>query len=113
MSNRTEPKLNTPLPEMPKQNIILPLNLRSTQFNSFPNMKTPKLQPLNKDGIFFPNLRGIKVKNSPKKRNNPNKKIIKKKENNKLYRFLFILLISLISVSLSYTVMLYIKNNYF
>lgn len=54
-----EPVLNTILPPLPKTNEIIPLNLRSKSIVSFPPMATPKLQPLNKDRISFPGLKGI------------------------------------------------------
>jgi hypothetical protein len=60
MSNRVPPILNTILDPLPKQNIIIPLNLRSKQINSFPPLKTPKLQELNKEIITIPIFRGIK-----------------------------------------------------
>jgi hypothetical protein len=54
-----EPVLNTILPPLSKTNEIIPLNLRSKSIVSFPPMATPKLQPLNKDRISFPGLKGI------------------------------------------------------
>lgn len=61
MSNRVDPKLNTILDPLPKINNIKPLNLRSKNFDSFPPLPTPKLQPLNKDAIKFVGLRNIPV----------------------------------------------------
>lgn len=62
MSNRVEPVLNTVLPELPKTNQIIPLNIKSKSFDSFPPMATPKLQPLKIEVITYPSLRGISRK---------------------------------------------------
>lgn len=68
MSNRVEPKLNTILDPLPKENIIKPLNMRSKNFDSFPPLPTPKLQPLNKEVVKFVGLRNLPVeKNVTKK----------------------------------------------
>jgi hypothetical protein len=65
MSNRVEPVLNTVLPELPKTNVIIPLNIKSKSFDSFPPMATPKLQPLKIEVITYPSLRGISRKDIP------------------------------------------------
>ena len=62
MSNRVEPVLNTVLPELPKTNEIIPLNIKSKSFDSFPPMNTPRLQPLKIEVITYPSLRGISRK---------------------------------------------------
>ena len=62
MSNRVEPILNTVLPELPKTNEIIPLNIKSKSFDSFPPMATPKLQPLKIEVITYPTFRGISRK---------------------------------------------------
>uniref|UniRef100_A0A6C0GZK7 Uncharacterized protein n=1 Tax=viral metagenome TaxID=1070528 RepID=A0A6C0GZK7_9ZZZZ len=88
MSNRVPPILNTILDPLPKENIIIPLNLRSKQINSFPPLKTPKLQELKKEIITFPIFRGIKYLKLPK----ITKKIKKTKidsDDNYVFKFLF------------------------
>jgi hypothetical protein len=109
MSNRVEPKLNTILNPLPKENIIKPLNMRSKNFDSFPPLPTPKLQPLNKDTMKFVGLRNLpddkKVsKKIIKKSLKKVKKYIKKKEQSflknisqlALYFFSFIMIFTLI-----------------
>ena len=49
MSNTILPKLNTILPPLPKQNIIIPLDIISNNYDSFPPMKTPIIQKTNKN----------------------------------------------------------------
>ena len=107
MSNRVEPKLNTQLDILPKENIILPLNLRSVQSDSFPNMKTPKLQPLNVEIVTFPGLRGAKSNNIVKYKKEI-KPVVKKSK--KIISFGIIFLIAFMAITLLYTVLLYIKN---
>ena len=124
MSNRVEPKLNTPLPELPKNNTLIPLDIISTQYNSYPNMKTPKLQPLNKEPVISPKLE-IKVKPSkllrpskpsklsipskPSKLIKKNKKFIKKSKNLHIY-YLLIFIISLVTTATIYTVLIYVNK---
>jgi len=61
MSNTVLPKLNTILPPLPKENIIIPLDIISHNYDSFPPMKTPVIQETNKNIITYPDLRGIIV----------------------------------------------------
>ena len=86
------PKLNTILDSLPKENVILPLNLSSKQIYSYPPIKTPKLQELNKQ--IYPIPPGLRGLGSTIKKDNK-KKIIKK--NNPKYQFnctfIFIILI--------------------
>jgi len=81
MSNRVEPVLNTVLPELPKTNEIIPLNIKSKSFDSFPPMATPKLQPLKIEVITYPSLRGLSKKDIIKEKPIVVKeaKVIKKK----------------------------------
>jgi len=51
-----------PLPPMPKINILPPGNITSKKFDSFPPIKTPKLQELNKEKITYPVLKTINYK---------------------------------------------------
>jgi hypothetical protein len=48
------------LPPMPKINLLSPGNITSKRFDSFPPIKTPKLQELNKEKITYPDLKTIK-----------------------------------------------------
>ena len=48
------------LPPMPKINLLPPGNLKSKKFDSFPPIKTPKLQELNKERVTYPSLNSIK-----------------------------------------------------
>jgi len=64
MSNTVLPKLNTILPSLPKKNIIIPLDIISHNYDSFPPMKTPILQKINKNILTFPDLRGIVINES-------------------------------------------------
>ena len=59
MSNTVLPKLNTILPPLPKKNIIIPLDIISHNYDSFPPMKTPIIQETNKNILTFPDLRGV------------------------------------------------------
>ena len=106
MSNRVEPILNTPLDPLPKENIILPLNLRSTQYNSFPNMKTPKLQEIKGENLHFPALRNSVVL-IKKKEIKPIKKPIEKPKK-KSSNFLLILLLIAIIVFIIFIILRYI-----
>ena len=114
MSNRIEPKLNTPLPELPKNNILIPLDIISIQYNSFPNMKTPKLQPLNKNILTFPSIRNVaRVLESleplnPSESKNKVKKI--KKSKNMYIYYLLIFIISLVTTATIYTVLIYVHK---
>jgi len=115
MSNRIEPKLSTPLPELPKNNILIPLDIISIQYNSFPNMKTPKLQPLNKNTLTFPAMRNVvkplKVLESLE-RSTPIKKVnklIKRCKNMYIY-YLLIFIISLVTTTTIYTILIYVNK---
>jgi len=59
MSNVVQPKLNTILPPLPNKNIIIPLDIISNNYDSFPPMKTPIIQETNKNILTFPDLRGV------------------------------------------------------
>ena len=61
MSNTVLPKLNTILPPLPKKNIIIPLDIISHNYDSFPPMKTPIIQETNKNILTFPDLRGVVI----------------------------------------------------
>jgi len=61
MSNTVLPKLNTILPPLPKENIIIPLDIISHNYDSFPPMKTPIIQKTNKNILTFPDLRGVVI----------------------------------------------------
>jgi hypothetical protein len=108
MSNRVEPKLNTQLDILPKENIIIPLDIRSVRQDSYPNMKTPKLQPLNQEIVTYPGLRG----NKPTKKIEV-KKVIKqvKRKCNKFLEFFIIFLKALMIVAITYTILLYVNNS--
>ncbi len=101
MSNRVDPKLNTVLDPLPKVNIIKPLNMNSKNFDSFPPLPTPKLQPLNTEVFKFPSLRNIPIDKVTKKQIKKTKKVIIKKDTNYLKNisqlaiYFFILLIIL------------------
>jgi hypothetical protein len=112
MSNRVEPKLNTQLDILPKENIIIPLDIRSVRQDSFPNMQTPKLQPLNQEIISYPGLRG----NKPTKKNKKikDKKVFKPiviRKCNNLIDFFIIFLKTLMIVAITYTILLYVNNS--
>jgi hypothetical protein len=111
MSNRVEPKLNTQLDTLPKENIIIPLDIRSVKQDSYPNMKTPKLQALNQEIITYPGLRG----NKPTKKNKKieDKKVIKPviRKCNKFLEFFIIFLKALMIVAITYTILLYVNNS--
>ena len=49
-----------PLPPMPPINQLPPGNIISKKFDSFPPIKTPKLQELNKEKITYPDLKTIR-----------------------------------------------------
>jgi len=51
-----------PLPPMPKINLLSSGNIISKSFDSFPPIKTPKLQELNKERISYPDLKTITTK---------------------------------------------------
>jgi hypothetical protein len=72
-----------PLPQMPRINLLPPGNFTSKKIDSFPPIKTPKLQELNKERVTYPTLTSIKyVKPTvfkPKKIKKQSKKIIKRK----------------------------------
>jgi hypothetical protein len=115
-----EPVLNTILPPLPKTNEIIPLNLRSKSIDSFPPMATPKLQPLNKDRLTFPGLRGGVEDNKPVEKVNvpltPDIKtvsmVVKKKSRRKsLIYFILLFMTSLFLVALINTILLRIFNN--
>jgi hypothetical protein len=61
MSNVVLPKLNTILPPLPKENIIIPLDIISNNYDSFPPMKTPIIQEVNKNILTYPDLRGVVI----------------------------------------------------
>jgi hypothetical protein len=48
------------LPPMPKINLLSPGNITSKRIDSFPPIKTPKLQELNKEKITYPDLKTIR-----------------------------------------------------
>lgn len=48
------------LPPMPKINLLSPGNITSKKIDSFPPIKTPKLQELNKEKITYPDLKTIR-----------------------------------------------------
>jgi hypothetical protein len=107
MSNRVDPKLNTILDPLPKENIIKPLNMRSKNFDSFPPLKTPKLQPLNKDSIKFVGLRNLPKDRVSKKIKKSVKKIKNKQQNKQqnilqnisqliLYFFIFLIILTIL-----------------
>lgn len=103
-----EPQLKTILQPLPKINNIKPLDLVSNTYDSFPPMKTPKLQETKVETINFINLRNI-----PK--DVPIKKIEKKKTHKKnrmgpILRFFLIFLISLLLCSTIYTILLRIND---
>ena len=111
------PVLNTILEALPKKNIIIPLNLRSNSYDSFPPIKTPKLQSEKNEIITFPDLRGIpKYNKVVKKVNKKIYKITEKLENNiilphkkskkSIFKFFIIFLFSLILCSIIYTMLL-------
>jgi len=59
-----KPVLDTILSPLPATNIIIPLNIFSKHFDSFPPMKTPIIQETNQNVLTFPNLRGVKLEES-------------------------------------------------
>ncbi len=98
------PVLKTILNPLPKTNIILPLNLSSKLIDSFPPLKTPKLQELNKETILIPNLRGIRQKNLKKIKIIEKIELPKQKSNYKKYMiFGIIMTLLLIIVKYNYT----------
>ena len=109
MSNRVEPKLNTQLDTLPKENIIIPLDIRSVKQDSYPNMQTPKLQALNQEIITYPGLRG----NKPIKKLEDKKKVFKPivRKCNNLIDFFIIFLKALMIVTITYTILLYVNNS--
>jgi hypothetical protein len=109
MSNRVEPKLNTQLDNLPKENIIIPLDIRSVRQDSYPNMQTPKLQALNQEIITYPGLRG----NKPIKKLEDKKKIFKPivRKCNNLIDFFIIFLKALMIIAITYTILLYVNNS--
>ena len=70
------------LPPMQKINLLPPGNITSKKIDSFPPMKTPKLQDLNKEIVAYPNLKTINYKKSPLVKPKE-KKTIKEKTNRK------------------------------
>ena len=95
MSN--QPLLNTILPPLPKTNNILPLNLSSKEINSFPPLKTPKLQELNKQTVTSLGLQGIKTKpNTPNKIIKPKNKQKKQKSNKMCINIVSLIIIIMI-----------------
>jgi hypothetical protein len=106
MSNRTEPQLNTVLPEMPKINLLEQHNIISTHYDSFPPMKTPVLQPLHKETISYPAFRNKPINNSI---------IIKKEKEIKpsIVDIIFKYIVILIAIILIYNILVYIKKIYF
>lgn len=98
MSNRVPPVLNTILTPLPEKNIIMPLNIISKSYDSFPPMNTPRLQPLNKEIITYPNLRGITyIKDEVDKK----KVIIQKEEYSVIYyQIIFFMIIIIIGIIL-------------
>jgi len=109
MSNRVEPKLNTQLDNLPKENIIIPLDIRSVKQDSYPNMQTPKLQALNQEIITYPGLRG----NKPIKKLEDKKKVFKPivRKCNNLIDFFIIFLKALMIIAITYTILLYVNNS--
>jgi hypothetical protein len=70
-----------PLPPMPPINQLPPGNIISKKFDSFPPIKTPKLQELNKERVTYPTLGSIKIvkpKVSPPTKKKEEKRIIKR-----------------------------------
>lgn len=105
MSNRIEPKLNTILDPLPKTNIIKPLNMRSKNFDSFPPLKTPKLQPLNVEVVKYIGLRNIPNEKSEKVK----QKIIKSKKIKEETSYLSLNLI--LSIFFIFMLILIIRKN--
>jgi hypothetical protein len=103
-----EPQLKTILQPLPKINNIKPLDLVSNTYDSFPPMKTPKLQETKEETINYINLRNI-PKDVPIKKIKKNK--VKKNKMNPLLRFFLIFLISLLLCSTIYTILLRISDN--
>jgi len=106
MSNTVIPKLNTILPPLPKQNIIIPLDIISNNYDSFPPMKTPIIQKTNKNMITYPDLRGVVFReNMTVSKNNNKKKYTISKNNN-----INILLHTLISIVILIIIFIIIKR---
>jgi len=95
MSNTVLPKLNTILPSLPKENIIIPLDIISHNYDSFPPMKTPIIQKTNKNVLTFPDLRGVVIEENFDSSKNESKSNINLKPNNNtlIYTLISILII--------------------
>jgi hypothetical protein len=109
-----EPQLKTILQPLPKINNIKPLDLVSNTYDSFPPMKTPKLQETKLENINYIGLRNMpkykpikKIKKNKVDKNNKNNK---KNNMNPLLRFFLIFLISLLLCSTIYTILLRIND---
>lgn len=99
MSNTVLPKLNTILPPLPKNNIIIPLDIISHNYDSFPPMKTPIIQKTNKNILTFPDLRGVVInENFTLSKNSENYTISKDNNINILLHTLFSILIIIIII---------------
>jgi hypothetical protein len=96
------------LQPLPKINNIKPLDLVSNTYDSFPPMKTPKLQETKEETINYINLRNI-PKDVPIKK--IEKKKTKKNKMDPILRFFLIFLISLLLCSTIYTILLRINDN--
>jgi len=105
MSNVVLPKLNTILPPLPKKNILIPLDIISHNYDSFPPMKTPIIQKTNKNILTFPDLRGVIInENFTLSKNNENFTL--SQDNN-----INILLHTLFSIVILIIIFLIIKKN--
>jgi len=105
MSNTILPKLNTILPPLPKENIIIPLDIISHNYDSFPPMKTPIIQKTNKNILTFPDLRGVAInENMTVSKNNENYTISK---NNNINIILHILISIIIVIIILFLIKLY------
>jgi len=101
MSNTVLPKLNTILPPLPKNNIIIPLDIISHNYDSFPPMKTPIIQKTNKNILTFPDLRGVVInENFTLSKNNENFTLSREKNTNILLHTLFSIAIIIIILCL-------------
>ena len=104
MSNTVLPKLNTILPPLPKNNIIIPLDIISHNYDSSPPMKTPIIQKTNKNILTFPDLRGVVInENFTLSKNSENYTISQDNNTN-------ILLHTLISIVIIFIIFLIIKK---
>jgi len=101
MSNTVLPKLNTILPPLPKNNIIIPLDIISHNYDSFPPMKTPIIQKTNKNILTFPDLRGVIInENFTLSKNSENYTISQDNKINILLHTLFSIVIIIIILCL-------------